>query len=77
MTMAAEEMMTVEDVASKLKVSVATVQRMCRGHKWPHAKIGRQYRFTSEHYEAIIATPAAPQQPRTQRKNIERLLRSA
>lgn len=75
--MADGEMMTAEEVAAKLKVSVETVHRMCRTHKWPHSKIGRLYRFTPEHYQAITATPAAPQQPRTQRKNIERLLRSA
>ncbi|CAH0232170.1 hypothetical protein SRABI26_02677 [Arthrobacter sp. Bi26] len=72
-----ETLMSAGDLAAKLDVSVETVHRMCRARKWPHSKIGRLYRFTDEHYQIITATPAAPLKPRTQRKNIERLLRSA
>lgn len=72
-----EKLLTVAELAAKLDVEPETVRRMCRSHKWPHSKIGRLYRFTDEHYQAIIAPPAAPQRPRTQRKNIERLLRTA
>ena len=72
-----EGTMTATDVARKLKVSVETVYRMCKSGKWPATKIGRIYRFTPEQYQTIVEPPAAPQKPRTQRKNIERLLRSA
>jgi len=69
--------MTADEVAAKLKVNVATVYRMCKSGKWSAMKVGRLYRFTPEQYEAITAPPAPAQKPRTQRKNIERLLRSA
>lgn len=72
-----ETLMSAADLAAKLGVTTETVHRMCRAHKWPHSKIGRLYRFTEDHYRTITATPAAPQKPRTQRKNIERLLRTA
>ncbi|MFH5879796.1 helix-turn-helix domain-containing protein [Arthrobacter sp. NA-172] len=73
-----DETMTALEVADKLKVSVQTVYRMCKSGKWPAIKIGRIYRFTPEQYASIIEPPARPVlKPRTQRKNIERLLRSA
>lgn len=71
------ETLTAAEVADKLKVSVETVYRMCKSGKWQATKIGRIYRFTPEQYQRIIEPPAAPQKPRTQRRNIERLLRSA
>lgn len=74
---AESDTLTAAQVAAKLQISVETVYRMCKSGKWPATKIGRIYRFTPEQYEAIIAPPAAPQKPRTQRRNIERLLRSA
>lgn len=68
-------MLTAADLAAKLKVNVETVYKMCKTGKWPHSKIGRLYRFTEEHYQAIIATPEAPQtKPRNQREKIKRLL---
>lgn len=71
-------LLNVETLASRLDVSTDTVYRMCRAGKWPYARVGRQIRFTEENYQAITA-PSAPQnvKPRTQRKNIERLLRTA
>ncbi len=71
------ESLTAAEVAAKLKVDVETVYRMCKSGKWQHFKAGRLYRFTPEQYEAITTPPAAPQKPRTQRKNIAHLLRSA
>jgi excisionase family DNA binding protein len=71
------ETLTATEVAAKLNVSTETVYRMCKTGKWQATKIGRLYRFTPEQYEAITTPPVAPQKPRTQRKNIERLLRSA
>jgi excisionase family DNA binding protein len=72
-----DETLTAAQVADKLKVSVETVYRMCKSGKWPATRVGRLYRFTPEQYKAITEPPAAPQKPRTQRRNIERLLRSA
>jgi excisionase family DNA binding protein len=72
-----DETLTAAEVATKLKVNVETVYKMCKIGKWQATKIGRIYRFTPEQYEAITTPPATPQKPRTQRKNIERLLRSA
>jgi excisionase family DNA binding protein len=72
-----DETLTAAEVAAKLKVNVETVYKMCKSGKWPATKIGRIYRFTPEQYEAITTPPVTPQKPRTQRKNIERLLRSA
>jgi len=71
------ETLTAAEVAAKLKVSTETVYRMCKSGKWQATKIGRLYRFTPEQYESITAAPAPVQKPRTQRKNIAHLLRSA
>lgn len=68
---------TAAELAARLGVAVETVYRMCKTHEWPHSRIGRLYRFTEDHYQAIIATTVAePRRPRTQRENITRLLAS-
>lgn len=73
-----DKTLTAAEVADKLKVSVQTVYRMCKAGTWQATKIGRIYRFTPEQYQNLTAPPAvAPAKPRTQRKNVERLLRSA
>jgi excisionase family DNA binding protein len=69
-------MLTAAELAARLNVSTDTVRRMCHAGKWPHSKIGRMFRFTEEHYQAIIATPETPEPPtRSQRDNIARMLR--
>lgn len=75
--MDADETMTAADVAAKLKVNVATVYKRCKSGEWAAIKIGRIYRFTPEQYAAITEPPVVAQKPRTQRKNIAQLLRSA
>lgn len=72
-----DKLLTTQEIAAKLDVDPETVRRMCKTGKWPHTKIGRLYRFTESHYQAITAPPAVEQKPRTQRKNIAHLLRSA
>lgn len=72
-----DSLLTASDLAAKLDISVETVHRKCRSYEWPHSRIGRLYRFTQEHYEAIIEPPKPASKPRTQRKNIDSLLRSA
>jgi len=72
-----DKLFTAAELAEKLDVATETVRRMCKTGKWPHTKIGRLYRFTEDHYKAITAPPVVEQKPRTQRKNIAHLLRSA
>ncbi|MGY4544504.1 excisionase family DNA binding protein [Arthrobacter sp. UYNi723] len=59
--MSSIQMLTAAELATRLNVSPDTVRRMCNSGKWPHSRIGRLYRFTEEHYEAIIATPEEPE----------------
>ncbi|WP_416403610.1 helix-turn-helix domain-containing protein [Arthrobacter sp. LFS091] len=54
-------MFTAAELAGRLSVSTATVRAMCNSGKWPHTRIGRLYRFSEEHYQAIIATPQPPE----------------
>ena len=75
--MSDDKLLTAAELAAKLDIDAETVRRMCKAGKWPHTKIGRLYRFTEDHYQAIIAPPVTEQKPRTQRKNIAHLLRSA
>jgi excisionase family DNA binding protein len=70
-------LMTTAELAAKLSVSTDTVRRMCNAGKWPHARIGRLYRFTEEHYQTIIATTAVPEPwSKAQGESVSRLLRS-
>ena len=59
--MNAAPILTASELAARLKVSADTVRRMCHAGKWPHSRIGRQFRFTEEHYQTIIATPEPPE----------------
>jgi excisionase family DNA binding protein len=69
-------LMTTAELAAKLNVSTHTVRRMCNAGKWSHTRIGRLYRFTEEHYQAIIATPEPPEPwTKERRDNIARMLR--
>lgn len=63
-------MLTTAELADRLSVSAATVRAMCNSGKWPHARIGRLYRFSEEHYQAIIATPE-PAEPWTKERQKE------
>ncbi|WP_104141022.1 helix-turn-helix domain-containing protein [Arthrobacter sp. ZGTC131] len=76
--MAGDLLITAAELATRLNVSVETVHRMCRSHRWPHCRIGRLYRFTEEHYQAIIATPEPPEPwTKERRDNIGRMLRKS
>ncbi len=68
-------MLTTAELAGRLSVSTATVRAMCNSGKWPHTRIGRLYRFSEEHYQAIIATPE-PAEPWTKerQKEVARML---
>jgi len=70
-------MLTAAEMAARLNVFTDTVRRMCNSGKWPHSRIGRLFRFTEEHYQAIIATPAPPEPwTKERRDNIARMLRA-
>lgn len=70
-------MMTTADMAKRLNVSTDTVRRMCNAGKWPHARIGRLYRFTEEQYLSITAPPQAPEPwSKARREDIARMLTS-
>lgn len=69
-------MMTVAELAARLNVSPETVRRMCHSGKWPHSRIGRLFRFSEAHYEAITATPEPPEPwTRERRRQVAEALR--
>lgn len=43
-----DELLSVEEMTRILKVSRPTIQRWCRDHKLPAAKIGKAYRIRRE-----------------------------
>ncbi len=43
-----DQLMTIDDVASYMRVSRFTVYRLAKGHSIPATKIGRQWRFLRE-----------------------------
>lgn len=47
---------TSEEMAAVLGVNEATVWRYCRQGAVAHVKVGRYYRFTREHYDALVAS---------------------
>lgn len=48
-------MITAEEMADHLRVSLTTVYRECRARRWPHVKVARQIRFTPEQTAEIEA----------------------
>ena len=72
-----EPLLTVTDVSGRLNVSKETVRKLCRSNKLEAVKIGTDWRITEDAYKALITPAPAETKPRTQRKNIAQLLRSA
>lgn len=64
---------TVAEIAALLKLHPATVQRKARAGKYPHTKLGGQYRFTEADYQAIL--DAARPQPREDTRAARKALR--
>ncbi|QCB97097.1 DNA-binding protein [Arthrobacter sp. PAMC25564] len=56
-------LMTAADLAKRLNLTTATVYEKCKTGQWPHIKLGRSYRFTEEHYRAIIEPPVPFKRP--------------
>ena len=52
---AMDELLTVEEVASYLRVSRSTVWRWCQAKKVPAFKIGREWRISEPVLEGLVA----------------------
>jgi excisionase family DNA binding protein len=50
----ADELMTVEEVASYLKLNSQTVSRMAAKGQLPAVKVGREWRFKKEYLDAKL-----------------------
>ena len=57
------EMLTPQEVADYLKVSVETVWRWCRNDTLPAVKIGTYWRIPRDELETFIATQMEASQP--------------
>ena len=49
-----DQVMTVDDVASYLKMDKQTVQRMAAKGQLPATKVGREWRFKKSYLDAIL-----------------------
>jgi excisionase family DNA binding protein len=49
-----DELLTIREVAGKLKISVSSVYRYVETGRFPHIKIGTNIRFTQEHIAAFL-----------------------
>jgi excisionase family DNA binding protein len=49
-----DELLTIREVAGKLKISVSSVYRYVEKGLFPHTKIGTNIRFTQEHITAFL-----------------------
>lgn len=55
--MEAIELMTVGEVADKLRTSITTVRELIKAGKLPAIKVGREYRIKQNDLETYINTP--------------------
>lgn len=46
---------TDRDLAAHLGKSLGFVQAQCRSKAWPHLRVGKSYRFTDAHVNAIAS----------------------
>lgn len=71
--------LTADELATHLRISVATVRRRCRAGEWPARRIGRTLHFTPEHVARIerlleAPPPRRPRRARTKDNDIARAL---
>jgi Fe2+ or Zn2+ uptake regulation protein len=60
--MADEQVYTVKEISTKLRISTATVYRNLK--QWEHLRFGTEIRFTETQYQAILTKATkAPAQP--------------
>jgi hypothetical protein len=51
-----DELLTAEDLAERLHISVDLVRRRTKADKWPHVRFGgKTIRYRNEHVDAIVA----------------------
>lgn len=51
-----EELLTADDLATKLRISANQVKRLTKAESWPHVRFsGKTIRYRSEHVDAIVA----------------------
>lgn len=61
--MSENEMLTPQEVADYLKVSVETIWRWCRNDTLPAVKIGKYWRIPRDEFESVIETETQVSQP--------------
>lgn len=52
--------LTVPEVASLLQISERTLRKLVLGREIPHARVGRQIRFTQDHLDKFISRTTVP-----------------
>ena len=57
MVTAMDQLMTIEEVASYMRVSRFTVYRLAKDRSIPATKIGRQWRFQKEEIDQWVKNP--------------------
>jgi len=58
-----EELLTIREVADKLKISVSSIYRYVETNRFPHIKIGTNIRFTQEHIATFLTDNPASTKP--------------
>ena len=73
-----DELMTVSEVAQGLRMDEHYVYRCINSGKLPATKHGNRYRIRASDFQTFITpTPKVLEDPKTQRSNIRRLMKSA
>lgn len=66
--------MTVADIATLLQQHPKTVQRKAKAGTYPHTRLGNEYRFTADHYTAILEAGKPAEDTRQARKELRKRL---
>lgn len=51
-----EKLLTLEDIAERMRVPVSTVMEWRKKYGWPTTKVGRTLRFTEDQWQQIQAS---------------------
>ncbi|WP_138417964.1 helix-turn-helix domain-containing protein [Sinomonas gamaensis] len=72
-----DDLLTVAEVAERLRVTAKTVYSYIRAGRLPAARLGRNYRVRWADYRAFITPPPAPlpRSARSQKERIAELMR--
>ena len=64
------ELLTAEQVAESLGISIDQVKRRTASEKWPHVRFStKTIRYRAEHVEAIIAAHESTEKPQIESNN--------